>query len=110
MTIFRVNVCYRVARKDTNHFSARVVGVMMIQGKNPLAGFWREFSQPSCPCMEMLIRDEPRHHSPRKWGSGSLYRAALAFLQGLILDTAGLPKCVKKQTLRFLRSVLISAI
>lgn len=92
MNIFTGNVCYQVARKDADHFSTQVAGVMMIQGKKPLAGFWREFSQPSCPRVEMLISGQTRHRSPRQWGSGGLCQAALASLQRLISDTAGFPK------------------
>lgn len=62
------DVCYQVARKGTNHFSAGFEGVMMIQGKSHSLDSGRQFSQPSYPCVEMLIRGQPGHCSPQNWG------------------------------------------
>lgn len=58
------DVCYQVAKRILNHFNAGFVGVMMIQGKSRLPDSGREFSRPSYPCVEMLIRGQPGHYSP----------------------------------------------
>lgn len=50
-------------QKDTNHFNAGFAGVMMIQRKSHLPDSGREFSRPSYPCVEMLIRGQPGHCS-----------------------------------------------
>lgn len=49
------DVCYQLAQKEVDHFSAQFVGVTMIQGKSCSLDSGREFSWPSSPCRVVLI-------------------------------------------------------
>ena len=71
--MYSIAVCYQVARKDANHFSAQFAGVMMIQGKSYLLDSGRVFSRSGYPSVEMLIRGQAGHWSPREWGPSGLW-------------------------------------
>lgn len=91
------DVCYQVARKGTNHFSAGFEGVMMDDsGEKPLAGFWKAVQPAQLPMRGDANQRPTWALLTSKLGPGGLRTPALASLQALIW-TFG----VKKQTLGF---------